>query len=98
MLQHLDMQKKILTYHGNFSSSDLFREMDKDNNGYLTLDEFQNYFSEDEMLETIDYGGIISQWDSNGDGKLTYSEFQKGLNAYGVSSYQAATASEYRSP
>jgi len=29
-LLNLDTQKKILAYHGNYSSSELFRELDKD--------------------------------------------------------------------
>jgi Ca2+-binding EF-hand superfamily protein len=38
--QGLDLQKKILSYHSNYNAMELFREMDKDNNGYVTIEEF----------------------------------------------------------
>lgn len=32
---NLDLQKKLLSYHGSFNAGELFRDMDKDNHGYL---------------------------------------------------------------
>jgi len=92
-LLNLDIQKKILAYHGNYSSSEIYRELDKDQNGYLTADELHNYFveqdgespEENEFVKAgFDFNDLIKAWDTNGDGRLTYTEFQRGLNAYGV--------------
>jgi len=59
----------------------------------LTADELYNYFleqvgEENEFVQAgFDFNDLIRAWDSNGDGRLTYTEFQRGMNAYGVASY-----------
>lgn len=38
----------MLSYHQSFSSIDLFRQMDKEGKGYLTIKDFEEYFKDDE--------------------------------------------------
>lgn len=45
---NLENQKRMLQFHRTFSAVDLFREMDKDGNGYLTSKEFEAYFEKDD--------------------------------------------------
>jgi len=45
---NIDFQKKLLSYHGSFNAMDLFRELDTNNQGFLTSDNFVEYFQDDE--------------------------------------------------
>ena len=78
---NLDLQKKILSYHGAFDAMELFRLMDKDNNGYLTAAEFVNYFSDDEDFnQDIDFDALIRFWNSTKEeDKLSFNDFQRGV-------------------
>ena len=41
----LDLQKEMLAYHSSFDSYQVFKLLDADNNGYITAQEFENYFA-----------------------------------------------------
>lgn len=74
---NLDLQKKLLSYHASFESMEVFRALDKDNNGYLTAEEFSNYFSDDvDLTNDVDFAAVIKFWSNTKDeGKLNYNDF-----------------------
>lgn len=80
----LDLQKELLSYHGNFDSYEVFREIDVDNNGCLTETEFANYFNqpEDQDLAGTRFDLLIKHWANGGD-KLSYNDFNSGLSPWG---------------
>lgn len=74
-LQSLEIEKKILSYHSNYNAMEVFREMDKDNNGYVSIEELTKYFADVADFKDFDFNNLIAQWDTSGDGKLTFTEF-----------------------
>ena len=56
---------------------ELFRAIDKDNNGYLTENEFNEFFNDSEgSIDPSIWANIISLWNNSRDeGKLTYNDF-----------------------
>lgn len=74
-LQSLEIEKKILSYHSNYNAMEVFREMDKDNNGYVSIEELTKYFADVADFKDFDFNNLIAQWDASGDGKLTFTEF-----------------------
>jgi len=43
-LMELDQEKRKLTYHGSYDSLIIFRQIDKDNKGWVNADDLNNYF------------------------------------------------------
>ena len=62
---NLDCQKKLLSYHLSFNVMDLFREMDSENKGYLTAENFEQYFSQYEDMAGTNYLELIRFWSRN---------------------------------
>ena len=79
---NLDLQKKLLSYHGSFNASELFRDMDKDNHGYLEAVNFEEYFAEDEDLIGYNFANLIKYWSRYEEDKLTYGDFNNGIAPY----------------
>jgi calcium-dependent protein kinase len=54
-----------------------FREFDKDNSGYITVDEFRNVLSEsgEATMSEQEINEMIAKVDKNSDKKIKYPEF-----------------------
>lgn len=80
---NLENQKKLLSYHSSFDAYEFFREMDKDNNGYLTSEEFAGFFSGDEDFAGINFVDIIQAWNGpDNNDRVTAADFARGLGPY----------------
>lgn len=56
---NIDYQKKLLSYHGAFNGMKLFQEMDTDNKGHLTAENFQAYFGQNEDFSGFDFSKLV---------------------------------------
>ena len=72
----------MLAYHGHFDSLDVFKQLDSDNNGYITADEFQRFFAEDEDLTDTRFDLLISYWTRGSGDRLTYNQWKDGLSSF----------------
>lgn len=80
---NLENQKKLLSFHSSFDAYEFFREMDKDNNGYLTTEEFSGFFAGDEDFAGIHFGDIIQTWNGpDNNDRVTAADFARGLGPY----------------
>lgn len=84
---NIENQKKLLSFNSNFDSMEIFRALDKDNNGYLTENEFNEYFKDDFEEGALDptvWATVINALNNSRDeGKLNYNDFQKGISPAG---------------
>ena len=61
-----------------YSIEDIFKQMDKDNSGTLSLIEFRNAMRKLNIgLSAKDIDGLLSRIDTNNDGQIDWQEFQK---------------------
>jgi Ca2+-binding EF-hand superfamily protein/nucleoid DNA-binding protein len=61
-----------------YSIEDIFREMDSDNSGTLSLIEFRNAMRKLNIgLSAKDIDGLLARIDTNNDGQIDWQEFQK---------------------
>lgn len=94
---NLENQKKLLCYHSSFDAYEFFREMDKDNNGYLTSEEFSQFFSGDEDFAGINFVDIIQAWNGpDNNDRVTAADFARGLGPYTGQPY--VSPNPYSSP
>ena len=56
--------------------------LDTDNNGYITADEFQKYFEEDEDLVGTRFDLLIRYWNRGSSDQLNYNQFRDGIASY----------------
>lgn len=78
----LDLQKEMLAYHSSFDSYEVFKLLDADNNGYITAQEFENYFAKDEDLVGTRYDLLIRYWNRGASDQLNYNQFRDGIASY----------------
>lgn len=72
--------KKNLGRNPSFSLEDAFLILDKKKNGFITIDEFQNFLSRNMIrADTTDLINLMKRYDKNRDGKVTLSEFIKEI-------------------
>ncbi len=60
------------------SAEKLFKQRDKDGDGFLSLEEFKSVIKKEEMKEQADKW--FKNRDKNDDGKLSFEEFEAGRN------------------
>lgn len=61
-----------------YSIEDIFKEMDRDNSGTLSLIEFRNAMRKLNIgLSAKDIDGLLARIDTNNDGQIDWQEFQK---------------------
>lgn len=72
--------KKNLAKNPEFSSEDAFLVLDKNKNGFITIDEFQNFLTRNMIrADTTDLINLMKRYDKNRDGKVTLLEFIKEI-------------------
>lgn len=72
----------MLAYHSSFDSYEVFKLLDADNNGYITAQEFENYFAKDEDLVGTRYDLLIRYWNRGASDQLNYNQFRDGIASY----------------
>lgn len=72
----------MLSYHVSFDSYEVFKQLDIDNNGYITVCEFQKYFEEDEDLVGTRFDLLIRYWNKGASDQLNYNQWRDGLSPY----------------
>jgi Ca2+-binding EF-hand superfamily protein len=59
-----------------FSIHDAFSAIDRDENGFITLDEFRSILEDYGIIATTnDLIGLVRRYDKNLDGRVSYSDF-----------------------
>ena len=99
---NIDYQKKLLSYHGSFNMMDFFKELDTNQQGYLTHQDLADYFQEDGDFVDFDYLSLVKYWNGNDDeDRLTFDCLQQGLapngSRQGADRNYASTASHHQS-
>jgi hypothetical protein len=79
---NLGFQKELLSYHKSFDAHDLFRELDTDNNGFISSAEMGAYFADDEDFAGFNWENLVKYWSSGSNDKLSFADLQVGLSAY----------------
>lgn len=68
--------RQKLTRMPDFSLHQAFTAIDKDRNGFITIDEFQNILHNHGIFASSkDLQNLLSKYDKNRDGRVSYSEF-----------------------
>ena len=68
--------RQKLTRMPDFSLHQAFTSIDKDRNGFITIDEFQNILHTHGIFASSkDLQNLLSKYDKNRDGKVSYSDF-----------------------
>ena len=73
-LANLNQQKKVLSYHKGFNILNLYKELDEDEKGYITAQDFRRYFTNDQDLRDQNFGLLIAYWNGNNDDSRLYLE------------------------
>lgn len=73
----------MLSYHSSFDAFEFFREMDSNDNGYLSSAEFAGFFEGDEDFKDINFVDIIQAWNGpDNNDRVSASDFARGLAPY----------------
>ena len=71
-----------MTYHGSFDSLTVFREIDKENKGWVNAQDLRKYF-DNYQNEDYNFEELIKFWnDSEEDDRLTYNDFHRGTTGF----------------
>ena len=72
--------KKKLAQRESFTIQDAFTVLDRDQNGYISIDEFRAILNDYNIIPTSsDLINLMKRYDKNRDGKVTFSEFLSEL-------------------
>ena len=64
-----------------FNSHQVFMVLDRDSDGYITMDEFRRAFRDTGKYPTErELVGLMSRYDKNKDGRVSYSEFEQEIS------------------
>lgn len=59
---------------------DAFTALDRDENGYISIDEFRAILNDYDIIPTTsDLISLMKRYDKNRDGKVTFSEFMSEM-------------------
>lgn len=81
----------ILTYNKGLNArtaGQFFRALDKDGNGYLSVEEIKLFYvmtggtEEKEPPTTSEIEALVQSLDTDGDGKITFEEFVDGIDKF----------------
>lgn len=76
-----DMNRRLREKPAFFISA-AFERLDSNGNGFVSKDELQRFFDEHRHFATSrELDLLVARFDSNGDGRITYSELFEGLSA-----------------
>lgn len=68
--------RQRMSRRASFSLYDAFLAVDRDRNGYITIDEFQDILRTNGIYADIkDLESLMELYDRNKDGRVSYSEF-----------------------
>lgn len=71
-----NLLKKRLSEREDFTLQEAFSVLDKDQNGYISIDEFRAILNDYAIIPTIsDLISLMKRFDKNRDGRVTYKEF-----------------------
>ena len=74
--KEVEIQKENLFSNLKFNTIDAFKLFDKDNNGYITVEEFQNSLDRFGILAQADKILLkIMRYDKDHDNRIDYQEF-----------------------
>lgn len=93
---NIDYQKKLLGYHSSFDSNNFFRELDQNNKGYLTAEDFQAYLGENEDFAGFNFENLVRHISLNGGNRVTFIEFQEAITPYGQRGGRTGSYGGYR--
>lgn len=72
--------KKQLAARESFTLHDAFTVLDRDENGYISIDEFRAILNDYDIIPTTsDLISLMKRYDKNRDGKVTFSEFMSEM-------------------
>ena len=73
------LQRNVIQYSKTIDDAEKqFKQRDKDEDGFLSLEEFKSAIKKEEMKEQADKW--FKNRDKDGDGKLSFEEFEAGKN------------------
>ena len=79
---NIDFQKKILGYHGSYDCLTFFRELDADNKGHVTAEDFAKHFEGNDDFTDFDFANLVSHIGHREEGKVSFVELQDALTSH----------------
>ena len=61
---------------------DFFRELDTDNQGFLTASHLEKYFAEDEDFVGFNFLNLVKHWNGHNEDRLSYVDLKEGISPY----------------
>lgn len=74
---NFEYQKKLLSYHATFSTSDMFREIDANKNGFINAAELSEYFKDEEDFQEFNFEIVTKKLEWSWRGQVVIPRFQR---------------------